>query len=116
MSTYLSPQEEQAVVDAVKILAASVPDGAEGREALATALSKLPDLFADYRKLTNIAAIAHNTVVWFSGNKKRMFHKLADLAEALCEREGVEPDAKGKSQLQIEAARIRSEWGYHVNE
>lgn len=116
MKAYLSPSEEQAVIDAVTILVQSVPEVAEGSEYLASALPKIQILFDDYRKLVNIAAIAHNAVVWFSGDKKRMFHKLADLAEALCERDGATPDEQGGSQLQREAVRIRREWGYHVNE
>jgi hypothetical protein len=112
---YISPQERQAVIDAVKVLDASLPPEADEREHLASVLPKLPDYFADHDKLTNIAAVAHNAVVWFSGNPRRMFHKLGDLAEALCERDGVEPDAKGATQLQIEAARIRATHGHHVN-
>jgi len=115
MKTYLSPREEQVVIDAVAVLHGSLAPDIEERPDLESALAKLPNLFADYRKLTNIAAIAHNVVVWFSGDRKRMFHKLGDLAEALCERDGVEPSESGESQLQREAVRIRREWGWHTN-
>lgn len=114
---YLSPKERQAVIDAVAVLDASLAPEADEHEHLASALPKLAALFEDYDKTKNIAAIAHNSVVWFSGDRKRLFHRLGDLAEALCKREGVEPSEEiGSSQLQREAVRIRREWGYHVNE
>jgi len=115
MNTYLSPRERQAVIDAAKVLHGSIPDGSD-RELLASASEKLPALFEDYDATKNIATMAHNAVVWFTGNKARMFHKLGDIAEALCERDGVKPDEHGASQLQIEAVRIRRTWGHHVNE
>jgi hypothetical protein len=115
-AAYLSPREEQAVLDAVKIMAEAIPPDAEGRDDLCEALPKLADVFEDYRRLKNIAAIAHNSVVWYSGDRKRMFHRLGDLAEELCKREGVEPADPADTQLQMEAVRIRRDWGWHVNE
>jgi hypothetical protein len=111
-SQYITPQERQAVIDAVTIMEASIPDAAS-RGPLTSVLPKLPDYFADHDALTNIAAIAHNAVVWWTSNKKRMFHKLGDLAEAIAEREGKSPDESPSARA---AVAIRSEWGYHVNE
>jgi hypothetical protein len=112
-SEYITPQERQAVIDAVKAFDAVLPPDADEREHLASVLPKLAAYFADHDALTNIAAIAHNSVVWFSSNRKRMFHKLGDLAEAVAEREGKSPDESPSARA---AVAIRSEWGHHINE